>query len=79
MELGGFEPPTSWVRFRALVTRNLPESRMTSGFVPLAIGRQSSPICADIRRLSGCSGRNADFCLIDLPSVQKSQGLPRLP
>jgi hypothetical protein len=37
MELGGFEPPTSWVRFRALVTRYERESRMTSGFAPLAI------------------------------------------
>jgi hypothetical protein len=42
MELGGFEPPTSWVRSR----RSL-ESRMTGGFAPLAIRRRPSPICAD--------------------------------
>src|SRR6476659_4091660 len=64
MELGGFEPPTSWVRFRALITRYPRESRMTSGFALLAIRRRPSPICADMRRLSGSSGRNADFCLI---------------
>jgi hypothetical protein len=37
MELGGFEPPTSWVRFRALVDLCPPEIRITSGFAPLAI------------------------------------------
>jgi hypothetical protein len=37
MELGGFEPPTSWVRFRVLITRPTRESRMKSGFAPLAI------------------------------------------
>jgi hypothetical protein len=70
MELGGFEPPTSWVRFRDLPTRCPQEFRMASGFAPLAIRRQTSPICAEMRRLSGCSGRNADFCLIGRPWVQ---------
>jgi hypothetical protein len=61
---GGFEPPTSWVRFRDLAIRRPWESCMASGFAPLAVRRRPSPICADMRRLSGCSGRNADFCLI---------------
>jgi hypothetical protein len=64
MELGGFEPPTSWVRFTLLITRYPRQTRMTSGFAPLAIRRRPSSIRADMRRLSGCSGRNADFCLM---------------
>lgn len=53
MELGGFEPPTSWVRFTLLAAEHPLESRMTSGFAPLALCRRPSPICADMRRLSG--------------------------
>lgn len=71
MELGGFEPPTSWVRFRALVTRNLTESRMRSRFARRAVRCRLSPICVYMRRLSGCSGRNDDFCLIGPLSVQR--------
>jgi hypothetical protein len=46
MEVSGFEPPTSWVRFSPRVTRNLFESRMRSEFAPLAIRRRPSPISA---------------------------------
>lgn len=55
MELaGGFEPPTFWVRFTPLAIAFTCESRMTSGFAPIV----------------GCSGRNADFCLIGHHLVQ---------
>lgn len=50
--------------------RRQPEFRMTSGFAPLAIRCQPSSLCANMWRLSGCSGRNADFCLNGPPLVQ---------
>ena len=37
---------------------------MASGFAHRQICRAESSVGGDIRRLSGCTGRNADFCLI---------------
>jgi hypothetical protein len=52
-DLGAFEPPTSWVRFRALVTRHSLESRMASGFAPLTI---LSPTKSDMRGYAAIAG-----------------------
>jgi hypothetical protein len=53
MELGGFEPPTSWVRFTPLATHNLLESSMRSGF---AAARDSLPTEPDMRGYAAIVG-----------------------
>lgn len=48
---------------------------MTSGFAPTSVCRCRTSICGDIRRLSGCTGRNADFCLIGhIPGLKGADG-----
>lgn len=60
----GFEPTTAGTTIRPPSGRASSESRMASGFSPASVCRRRTSICGDIWGLSGCTARNADFCLI---------------
>lgn len=60
----GLEPATAGTTIRLAFGGASSESPMASGFAPRSVCPRRTSICGDIRRLSGCTGRNADFCQI---------------
>ena len=60
----GLEPATAGTTIWPPLGGANSESRMASGFAPASVCRRQTSICGDNRRLSRCTGRNADFCLI---------------